>query len=362
MRLTNIVLIFLFLISCKQETLLDVDVYRFEKELFDVDSLNIDNKLLTWDSDIHDFTIFYYKELLGVTEYKDIRSLILEGNYHPELAPQNRTIELSIQKEFPTLKEIELEIERVFSNAINILPDIVVPKKIVTVNGENIGGGMMFKRDTVVLCLDRYLGFDHYVNNSMYNGVPEYMMRGWEKEFIVRDIFENWCNIQYDIYEKATFIDHLIYKGKIMYIMSECLEGYEVQNILRFSEEDMIWSRANEHNIWNEIIITQLLYDSDWQRFVSFFDPSPYTSGMPNDSPGRLGYFIGYQIVSSYMNQRHISPIELMQDIDAQDILLQSKYNGYKKDGIPLELPYRWIYLFLTIFVLYLIYKRYFIK
>ena len=53
----------------------------------------------------------------------------------------------------------------------------------------------------------------------------------------------------------------------------------------------------------------------------------PFTAEISQDSPGRLGIWIGWRIVDSYMrNNEHVTIQELMSEGDAQKILEQSFY------------------------------------
>ena len=61
--------------------------------------------------------------------------------------------------------------------------------------------------------------------------------------------------------------------------------------------------------------------------YKSLLIVSPFAKGMPRESPGRIGCFVGYKIVNNYMDKNPSIDIdELMKDIDAQLILKKSKY------------------------------------
>ena len=46
-------------------------------------------------------------------------------------------------------------------------------------------------------------------------------------------------------------------------------------------------------------------------EFRSFINYAPFGKGMPQESPGRVAYFTGYQIVSDYMKNNKIDICEL---------------------------------------------------
>ena len=52
--------------------------------------------------------------------------------------------------------------------------------------------------------------------------------------------------------------------------------------------------------------------------------------GMPQESPGRVAYFTGYQIVSDYMKNNKIDICELMFLTDSRKFLHKSRYKPDK--------------------------------
>ena len=105
------------------------------------------------------------------------------------------------------------------------------------------------------------------------------------------------------------------------------METDENNIIFRFSENELQWCESHEQNIWNEILKMDVMYKSDESNYMSFFHDSPFTKGMPKESPGRLGYWVGYQIVNQYMSNEGVSLLDLMKNTNSQKILLKSKYN-----------------------------------
>ena len=68
------------------------------------------------------------------------------------------------------------------------------------------------------------------------------------------------------------------------------------------------------------------MYNKEYNSYATFFSDSPYTKGMPKESPGRIGYWVGYKIIDSYMKNNNVSVQQLMNNANSQDILLKSKY------------------------------------
>ena len=71
----------------------------------------------------------------------------------------------------------------------------------------------------------------------------------------------------------------------------------------------------------------KLLYTKDHQTQTKLIQDAPFTTGFGNESPSRLGVFIGWEIVLAYLNNNpDVSLEELIMMTDSQKILQQSGY------------------------------------
>jgi len=69
------------------------------------------------------------------------------------------------------------------------------------------------------------------------------------------------------------------------------------------------------------------LFSTRDKEYRSYLNHSPFSKGMTTESPSRVAYFIGYEIVKKYMSiNNDISLNELMLQDDYMLILNQSKY------------------------------------
>jgi uncharacterized protein YjaZ len=69
------------------------------------------------------------------------------------------------------------------------------------------------------------------------------------------------------------------------------------------------------------------LFKTKSVTLASYLNDGPFTAEVSQESPGRLGIWVGWRIVESYMrNNEHVTIQELMCEGDAQKILEQSFY------------------------------------
>ena len=69
------------------------------------------------------------------------------------------------------------------------------------------------------------------------------------------------------------------------------------------------------------------LFKTESSILSSYMNNGPFTAEVTQESPGRLGWWVGWRIVDSYMrNNANITLHQLFEETDAQKILEQSFY------------------------------------
>ena len=326
MKITKTLIIFLVLFSCNNKVNLEqdnveIDSQRFDLELFAVDSINYDSKILEIEINNKGFLDYYLKNHIGMIYDNDSikKSYLLTFISHPDVV----LFQSNIQNKFDSIINLETynkKIRSSFEKYLSFFPDSIIPKKIIYINSFQ-SYAIDSYNNCLLIGLDFYLGNLHPASN-----IWDYLKFRYNERYMIADIMEYWITSSF-IHKSliVNFQDELIFKGKIMYLMSQILEEKE-HVIFRYSEKDLEWCENNEYNIWNEIIDLDLMYNEDYNSYATFFTDSPFTKGMPQESPGRLGYWVGYRIINSYMQNNNVSLQDLMQNTNSQNILLQSKY------------------------------------
>jgi uncharacterized protein YjaZ len=99
-----------------------------------------------------------------------------------------------------------------------------------------------------------------------------------------------------------------------------------------YSQEEMDWAKANEEQMWKYFVERELLYSTDSQLDRKFLDPAPFSKfglELDNESPGRLGRYMGWQIVRAFMEKNPVGLQQLL-DMPADEILKKSNYKPRK--------------------------------
>lgn len=100
-----------------------------------------------------------------------------------------------------------------------------------------------------------------------------------------------------------------------------------------YMPEQIKWCEENEAYIWRYFIENEMLYSDDPKLRTRFMTPAPFSKfflEIDNDSPGRIGAWIGWQMVRAYMkNNSEVSLADLFKT-DAKEIFEKSKYKPKK--------------------------------
>ena len=129
-----------------------------------------------------------------------------------------------------------------------------------------------------------------------------------------------------------TFLDEMIYFGKQLYLKDLWIPFKSNSEKIGYSVSEYEWSEDNEFYIWQYFVENELLYQTDRKLLGRFIVAAPFSRfnlELDSESPGRLGQYIGWQIVKSYMNNNSTSVLEMLQ-MDPQEIFNNAKFKPKK--------------------------------
>ncbi len=201
------------------------------------------------------------------------------------------------------------------------------PKKEVPAFSFHISG---FNQSIVTLpgrvsaSIDNYLGIDY----PMYPQIAyQYEIPFMTPRHLPIDMLLGWLTSEYPD-TNGRLLEAMIYHGKLMYLLQVLFPDEEMHELLSYTQQQYEWSLKYEKNIWALIVEQRDLYSTDWRTITRYTQPAPFTNGLSQEnSPGRIGVFIGWRMVSSYMERNEqVSLHDLMNEQDAQKILQLSGY------------------------------------
>ncbi|MFC4400390.1 gliding motility lipoprotein GldB [Mariniflexile soesokkakense] len=317
------VLIFLTLvlttISCKNERRLENDISKInldaQIERFDLLFANINNENL---SKLKQAYPFMFSE-----KYQD--------SFWIEKAQDSlqKALFREVEQAFLHIDETELEIESLFNHLKYYFPEFRTPRIITTTSDVDYRNRIIVTDTIVAIALDTYLGSDH----EFYENIPKYLREDLKKEQLVVDLATEYAKIYIYQQPSKTFLDELIYFGKQLYFKDAVIPFKTEAERIGYTKEQLAWALANESYIWRYFVERELLFSTDAKLASRFITPAPfskfYLEDIDTESPGRLGQYIGWQIVRAYMQQHEVSLKDMLIK-SPEEIFNNSKFKPRK--------------------------------
>ena len=130
-----------------------------------------------------------------------------------------------------------------------------------------------------------------------------------------------------------TLLSQMIYQGKKIYIKDIMLPLKRDALKMCYSDEQLQWVNDNEVYIWQYFIEKQILFNTAPSLVKRFIEPAPFSKfylEIDNESPGRIGVWLGWQIIKSYMNRYPKTDINTLLKLPPQTIFSKSNYKPRK--------------------------------
>jgi len=326
--LISMIMIF---VSCQKNPLkinvsrvdLSLNIKRLDRDIFKVTPENKQVAIKELSQTYGSFFDDYSENILALGNPSDS----LYSTYlNTFLTDSMRVISrIKIDSVFKDISGLQKKLEDGFRHYKYYFPNKTIPRIITIISGFN--QSVVMTRDAIGISLDNYLGAKcpYYV----MLGLPEYKRQNMYSDKIPTDVLYNWGISEFGINEsKNDLISNMIYQGKMLYFLDAMFP--EEPDYLKFGDkpEKLEWCKKNESVMWTYLIEHRLLFTTDWMNIVRFVGPAPFTAVFTNDSPGRAGAWLGWQIVKKYMKKNsEISLQALMSENDYQKILNDSGYS-----------------------------------
>lgn len=300
---------------------IQVKIHRFDKDLINLDTTKIKVAVDSLYSNYHEFLPAYTSEVLD-TSYTDttaIKSLFFKFLNDTTFASVNKkTLET-----FGNVSDIEKQVSDAFTYIHFYFPEIKLPEIYFFVSGFN--RSIIMNNKFIGIGTDFYLGSDYPAYKDL---TYKYLLNNMRRESVAIDLVST--TLFRNILMKSSqnrLLDNMLYRGKIMYILSVFMPQEKPENLMGYTQDQWKWCNTYQKEIWAATINQKDLFSTDIILISKYMNDAPFTAPISQDSPGRLGTWIGWQIVKSYMKKNDkVGLQELMNDNNYQRILENSGY------------------------------------
>ena len=309
-----ILLVVFLIVQCKKNNVQDeinsipisINFDRFDKKFYDINSFNLDDLK-------KEYSYLFpekFDDIVWVNRRKDSLQLILKD---------------AIEKKIENFDFIEDEINQLYKHLKYYFPKTNIPKIVTLINNVDYQSKIIYLDTLVLISLDTYLGKNH----EIYNGIPNYIKYDMDVSFLSSHIADKFLSRKINYPNERTFLSQMLYYGKKLYLKEKLLPQKNDTILIGYSNKDFTWAKENEIYIWKYFIEKELLYNTDSKLIRRFLDPSPFSKfylEIDNQSPGKIGRWIGWQIVRSFMKKNPEVKIEDLIFKSSQELFVKSGY------------------------------------
>ena len=243
--------------------------------------------------------------------------------------PIFKELNVEVSKQFSDNSKIEDDLEMLVSRIKYYFPEEKTPRVITLVNEVLIDKKAFYTNDLILISLDTYLGKNH----KFYEPFAEYQKANLEPHQILPDLVTNFAFRKIMPSQDKTLISEMIYYGKLHYLKDLLLPETPNYQKIGYTAMQEKFCIENEFQMWSYLVDEKLLYDNNIKNYQRFIEDAPFTKfylEIDRESPGRVGQWLGWQIVKSYMENNEVTLDQLLKT-ESTVIFNKSKYKPKKQ-------------------------------
>lgn len=295
---------------------IDLQFERFEDSLAQITTKHDLIKLLSRQPVIRD-------QMLRRAEYPD-DSVFVREMFKRFTNPGIDTLLTETKRVFGDGSALEEEFRKAFAHIKYYYPDFSPPKVKTVITGLDTD---LYVTDSLILVgLDFFLGPDAAYRPKTY----DYLMRRYDPHDIVPS-----CLLIYGISPRfnktelkdRTVLADMVAYGKSFYFAKHMLPCTPDSLLIWYTSTEIDGADENENLIWARFVQDQVLFSTSAIDKKNYLGDRPVTIQVGEKCPGRIGQWVGWQIVDEYMKGHPEKSLpELMNMDDAQALFKESNY------------------------------------
>ncbi len=177
---------------------------------------------------------------------------------------------------------------------------------------------ILFVDSVMLVALNHYLGADY----PGYSHLPAFLRASKTPAVMPYDLAEALLGNQYPYCrtDNSTLLSRMLYEGVLAHAKQMLVDGATAAAVLGYDEDSYKSLLNSEKDIWRGLVEQQLLYDTSPSTMRRLILPMPSSTIGTMQVDGRVGRFIGYRILESYLREH--------QDAQLRELLNQEFYNS----------------------------------
>lgn len=276
---------------------LDLRMERMDQDLFHTRPDSMAAASLRAYATYGEFYRTYIEDILQGAPLEDPRLPMVLNRF--VLDPDWSSVQQAIDSVLADMSPQQADLQGAFKRLKVLFPDSLTPRVVVFNSGFNYG---IVPTDSVLgIGAEWFIGSDHPVVGYLApEAFPQYVKDRMMPEMLVPSAVKGWLLVHYTRpVDDADVLTNLVEVGKVMTVLDALLPDTEQHLKFAFSKEQLAWCEANEQAIWKSIV--EKLFSKSAADVGRLMNDGPFTNGLPRESPGHIGEWIGYRMVRAYM-------------------------------------------------------------
>ncbi|WP_460615116.1 MULTISPECIES: gliding motility lipoprotein GldB [Hymenobacter] len=226
-------------------------------------------------------------------------------------------------------EQLQQQLKPMFQHIRYYFPEFKVPPVKTFVSG--LSQDLFVNDSLLVISTDFFVG-----PKAAYRpNVPGYILRRYTKDHAVPTaalaISSKYNQKQLT---NQTMLGEMIQFGKSLYFAEKVLPCTPDSLLIGYTDKEMAGVVFNEGKIWAHFLEKNLLYNTAPFTIQKYIGERPNIPEIDKTCPGRVGAWVGWQIVRKYMaDHPNVTLKQLMAEKNLQRILNDSHYRPKKNRG-----------------------------
>ncbi len=243
--------------------------------------------------------------------------------------PHLRELARQTAAAFPDSAALGRDLGALFGRVQYYFPGFRAPLATTFVSG--FEGKDIFVNDSLlVLSLDWFAG-----PQAKFRPVemPKYMLRNYTPAHLLPALALRVAT-KYNRHDLTanTMLDAMVSGGKALYFAGRVLPCAPDSLLLGYTRKEIMGVTANEGKVWAHFLEQNLLYNTTPFSVQKYVGERPNVPEIDATCPGRVGQWVGLQIVRKYMAEHpDVTLAQLMAERSAQKLLNESHYRPKRK-------------------------------
>jgi hypothetical protein len=227
-----------------------------------------------------------------------------------------------VQDEFKNKKNLFLKLDHSIGVYNTTSKKQLNPQVTVLLSG--------FYNDVVVDKENIVLGIEYFLNkDNKYKprDLPSYILERYTPVHMNSTMLSTYLS-QFNIVDETdkTMLNEMISFGKLYYVVEQLLMCESENIVLGYTKEEYDMIEENEAFIYTFFLQNELFFQESQLIKQKYLSERPSTFEISQSVPGRIGRWMGWKIVTSYMREKAYTLEDILLEDDYKKIFYNSNY------------------------------------